>query len=308
MHPRTNIPNCGRNSFVIYTRFWHCVFLAQDPYAVISFGGSKEKFTTKVAKDEHSNPVWNFACVANLTGDEDLMHVRVYNKEALSDDLIGRTDYPLDQLDLSNKPKWYALKHPDDFKRDAGEIQITMQFEGTGLPESSESFTTHRARIAPTATVSPAPVAPAPVSPPQQQYQPQQQQYAPPPQQYQQPPQQQYQQPPQQQQYQQPPQQYQQPPQQYQQQPQYQQPQQFQQQQQQQQYRPPQPQYGAPQYAPQYPPQQQQQQPQYAQPPVVYQQPQPPQVVYQAPQPQVVSKERDTQLGLEWRAQHGTKD
>jgi hypothetical protein len=120
------------------------------------------------------------------------MHLKAWNKETITDDQIGRIDYPLNELDLSGKPQWYNIKEPDNFSKSAGEIQITMKFEGTGIPEGSRAYKTHHERVDPKGA---APV----VSPQPPQQQQQQQQYQQPP------PQQQYQQPPPQQQYQQPP-------------------------------------------------------------------------------------------------------
>ena len=227
-----------------------------DPYAVFQLKG--EKFKTAVATNAHRNPKWEYSFIANLDGDEDALHIKVYNKGNLTDDVICRVDTELPNLDLSGTPQWYSLRDPEDFKKECGEIQITLKFEGNGLPLNSKALGTHNARTQPTGAVAPfSPQTPQQVQSPQYASQPPQ--YATQAPQYPQQPMQPMYQQPQQVQYQQPQQvQYQQPQVQFQQAPVYQQ-------------QPMQPVY--------------QQQPMYQPPPM--QQPQyQPQPVYQAPPPQ----------------------
>ena len=160
-----------------------------DPFVKYVVKG--EKFKTPVATNGHRNPKWEYSFVANLDGDEDAIHLRVFNKGNVTDDLIGRADVELPNLDMSGSPQWYSVRDPDDFSKECGEISLSILFEGNGLPASSRALTTHTMRSAgsPSAVQQGAaqPMSPPSYAAPQQNYAspppPQQQTYAAPPQQ-----------------------------------------------------------------------------------------------------------------------------
>lgn len=169
-------------------------FGKQDPYCKLSIGN--EQFNTRIVKGGGKNPSWEQAFLFNLTGVEDALHIKINDQETTIDRPIGRCDIQLQDLvtKASKGPATFQVLDVSNFSKMAGQIQISVEFTGTGLVSSNTSTSTNTAASTPTP-------APAPVQPVQQK-QPVQQQ--PPQQQYQQPPQQ-YQQHPQQYQQQQPP-------------------------------------------------------------------------------------------------------
>lgn len=138
-----------------------------DPYVVAHVGDKKdEQFKSKVIKGGHLNPTFDYACIFNLDGSEDLLHINVWNERALGgDDHCGRLDVSLDSVDLSGKPRWYELKSRNNFTKVEGEISITCTFDGQGLPTGTLAFETHMAAQG-IVTSSSAAAAPAPAPAP----------------------------------------------------------------------------------------------------------------------------------------------
>lgn len=132
-----------------------------NPYVKITIDGNKEHFHSKDIRGGHQTPSWEQGFIFNLEGNEDLFHINVWTKGTITDDHIGRCDLKLEHLDLSGKPHQYELRDRDNFTKLAGYINISLVFDGTGVPTGTLAYTTHQSRVAP-ATQQPATPAPAP--------------------------------------------------------------------------------------------------------------------------------------------------
>jgi hypothetical protein len=163
-----------------------------------------------VAEDGGREPVWNQTFLFNLEAkneEQDMIHIEVENNNVTTDDHIGRADVKIGQLvqNLGTK-KFIQLVDLDNFTKMVGQVEVTVDFKGTGLAASAAaSPAAATAAASPTPAVAPVSPQPilfqqAPVQPVQQVQQPVRQvqqpvqQYQQPVQQYQQPVQQ-YQQP-----------------------------------------------------------------------------------------------------------------
>jgi len=186
----------------------------QDPYCKIHIGeGKGEKYKSKVHKKAGKSPVWDQSFMFNLKGVKlnETFHLSCWDEDLLSDDMIGRADVTLEFLlsKRGNKPFEIQIVDKDNFKKIAGYIGMTCEFEGTGAPPLESEKKEPEKKTTPTPT-TPTPTTPTPtpttappptsVSPPPQSYQ---QNYQQQPQSYQQQPQS-YQQQPQSYQQQQP--------------------------------------------------------------------------------------------------------
>jgi len=129
-----------------------------------------------VHEDGGQNPVWEQSFIFNLEGKEDVVHIHVFNKELVSDALVGRADIGLKELAV-DEAKWFTCFDPSNFKKSHGSVLITTKFQLPGVLGAIASATPAKVAFAPTpAPVSayvpapaPAPVyspAPAPLSPP----------------------------------------------------------------------------------------------------------------------------------------------
>jgi len=188
----------------------------QDPYCKIHIGeGKGEKYKSKVHKKAGKSPVWDQSFMFNLKGVKlnEMFHLSCWDEDMLSDDMIGRADVALEFLlsKRGSKPFEIQIVDKDNFKKIAGYIGMTCEFEGTGAPPLEPEKKEPEKKTTPTPTPTPKPTTPTPttappptsVSPPPQNYQQQPQSYQQQPQSYQQQPQS-YQQQPQSYQQQQP--------------------------------------------------------------------------------------------------------
>jgi len=104
----------------------------QNPYAKLKCGA--EEFKTKVHEKGGTNAEWNQSFIFNLDGKDQFMHVIVYDKETISDDIIARFDIPLPTLAAATGEVAYNLVHPNDFKKAAGSIVFKCEFKDPNAP------------------------------------------------------------------------------------------------------------------------------------------------------------------------------
>lgn len=81
-----------------------------DAFVEVKIGKNKTK--THVCKDGGVNPVWDDTMQFDLTGEEDVIRIKVYNKNMISDDVIGVARIPLNYLIMmSGHPNGNMLRH-----------------------------------------------------------------------------------------------------------------------------------------------------------------------------------------------------
>lgn len=106
-----------------------------DPFVKIYTSNSDEKFKTRVHTDGGQTPVWNQTFVFNLQGVEDLFHINVFHETTFGgNDEIGRFDGPWEKLIYDNQKHTYELSDPNSFTKSAGTIDLSVSFQGAGLP------------------------------------------------------------------------------------------------------------------------------------------------------------------------------
>jgi hypothetical protein len=112
----------------------------QDPYCKIHIGSDSksEKYKSKVHKKGGKTPVWDQSFIFNLKGVKlaEVFHLTCWDEDLMSDDMIGRADVPLSHLvsKRGTKPFDIQLVDKDNFKKIAGYITMTVEFDGTGAP------------------------------------------------------------------------------------------------------------------------------------------------------------------------------
>lgn len=104
----------------------------QDPYVSLWIG--KTKFKTTIAKGAGKNAKWDHQeFTFNMDGTpHDMIHFRVIEDGTLLDTDIGRLDVPLSTFLSHAGRKWYDLVDRNNFKLNAGYVQLSATFTGTG--------------------------------------------------------------------------------------------------------------------------------------------------------------------------------
>jgi hypothetical protein len=123
----------------------------QDPYCKVKLGN--EKFKTKVADDGGREPKWEQSFLFNLDGksaEQDIVHFEVHNHNLTTDDGIGRADIKtLELVKELKKKRFIQLVDFDNFTKTCGKLEITVEFEGSGLPTATAATTTTAAAVTP---------------------------------------------------------------------------------------------------------------------------------------------------------------
>jgi hypothetical protein len=103
--------------------------------------GGSEKFKTKVAENQDVNPEFEQAFLFNIDqekakkGEQSQLHLKVKDDQLLGDAYIGRFDHSLvELLRMGTGELTFTLHHPENFRRIAGRVVISVKFEGTGAP------------------------------------------------------------------------------------------------------------------------------------------------------------------------------
>jgi len=118
--------------------------IKNDPYVKVKVHnkilGRGQK--TQVAK-AGTNPKWGDTIVFDLK-DTDLttkISFRVYDKDTLKDDKIGRADLTLNQLASHTGSEWLQLHNFHDAHKICGYILVNSKFEGSGWPTGGTGTT-----------------------------------------------------------------------------------------------------------------------------------------------------------------------
>jgi hypothetical protein len=95
-------------------------------------------FASQVAKDGDREPEWNQTLLFNLDGNQTDLHIRVFDQGTLSDDYLGRFDMSLySLLEGGGGARSFELHDPENFRKIAGTIELSVSFEGTGGPAAN---------------------------------------------------------------------------------------------------------------------------------------------------------------------------
>jgi len=107
------------------------------PFAKIMFVGGVDKAEeTKPVHHGGTNPDFgNHRLLFNLTGGEKQLHVQILDKTLMGHKDIGEFKARLDELNFSGEPHWYKLMGMHTAGKEEGEVALSFQFNGTGLPE-----------------------------------------------------------------------------------------------------------------------------------------------------------------------------
>ncbi|KAG1713522.1 hypothetical protein DVH05_001309 [Phytophthora capsici] len=108
-------------------------FGKQDPYCKLQLRG--KSFKTRVHDNGHKTPVWNEVFVFSVVDPQlDQLVIEVKDKNFTSSTLIGECRLPVSMfLNGSVVDQWYTLNNGS---RQAGEINLRVQFKGTGMQPS----------------------------------------------------------------------------------------------------------------------------------------------------------------------------
>jgi len=111
-----------------------------SPMCRFNIKGSKEKLESKVSHGTGTKGEWGGeAFILNLEGNEGLFTCEVLDKTTLGHTAIGEFQAELDELNFSGEPIWHKLKSVHNNGKEEGEVCLSFQFEGEGLPEHHRS-------------------------------------------------------------------------------------------------------------------------------------------------------------------------
>ena len=112
-----------------------------DPFVRICVGETKENRAQSKVIPKSVNPTWNEeleAAISEAEMEHDELYVQVWDKDLLTDDLIGQVVLSLSTLSLaaaSASSKWYTIH---DSKGAAGEVHLDLTLMPTAAPSSSQ--------------------------------------------------------------------------------------------------------------------------------------------------------------------------
>jgi len=130
--------------FYVFIILFLCYLIKNDPYVKVKVHnkilGKGQK--TQVAKG--SSPKWGDTLTFDMK-DTDLktkVSFRVYDKDTLKDDKIGRVDITLAELARHTGSEWLQLHKFHDTTKITGYILVSAKFEGSGWPTSTSTTST----------------------------------------------------------------------------------------------------------------------------------------------------------------------
>ncbi|CAF1398756.1 unnamed protein product [Adineta steineri] len=99
-----------------------------DPFVTIYFDDKEQTQKTKVIRN-NKNPMWNQVFFFNHLKGQNILHVDVYDKDRIRNDIIGSIQINLEDLyDTGHSDTWYDLPSKSG-KPSHGEIHLILDYE-----------------------------------------------------------------------------------------------------------------------------------------------------------------------------------